>query len=682
MLPPLVAVLLLFMAAPHGARGALTLDTTSCSGSGLGFGTAVGPTSRVTAADCTIGFGNDTGAVQVRLYQGDGAGAAMTGIADYAPGAQDWTTGASTFGACLRAVSGSPTTSWTVPGDAACDVGNADPWNPVAATSGASGSVVAELATGTYTAALRFGVRTGATQTAGAYSAPLVVEVLQPTPPAPANTALPVISGTATAGQVLTTTDGTWTGSPGSYTYQWRRCNAAGASCVDIAGASASTRTLVAADVDATLRVVVTATNGSGSTPATSVQTAGIAGIAPTAGTAAVSGTATSGQVLTASAGGSWTPGTPAGTTTYAWRRCNAAGAACATIAGQTASTYTLTSLDVDATVRAVITSTNTCTTGCGPASATSPQTALVAGVAPTAGTLTAAGVAGKGQTLTAAPVGWTSGSPTATDTYQWRRCDAAGASCVDIVGATAVSYVVAAADLDATIRVVMTRANSCTSGCGTVSLTSPQTAVVTAIVNVVDATTVINGTIIGTVLPAGTQAGDLLVVVVTTRDGSSQNIQEFGSTDFTKYRQSNNSNRVAIAIFYRVVTGGESPSYQFNWGTSRGATATIMRVTGADPALPIGGYSEAFGTSAAQTAPSIPGTDPRSLLIATFAVRFPTSSYTPPAGMTEVLDQQTADITTEVDTQQWLAGGATGTRQATGYNDDWVAQMVWINPV
>ena len=40
---------------------------------------------------------------------------------------------------------------------------------------------------------------------------------------APVNTVAPVISGTTTLGSVLTTTNGTWTNSPTSYTYQWKR---------------------------------------------------------------------------------------------------------------------------------------------------------------------------------------------------------------------------------------------------------------------------------------------------------------------------------------------------------------------------------------------------------------------------------------------------------------------------
>ena len=97
----------------------------------------------------------------------------------------------------------------------------------------------------------------------------------------PANTAAPTISGTAQQGETLTESDGTWTGTPPiSYTRQWRRCDAAGASCTDIAGATGTSYTLVAADVGTTIRVRVTATNSGGSVPADSSATAVVAAAA------------------------------------------------------------------------------------------------------------------------------------------------------------------------------------------------------------------------------------------------------------------------------------------------------------------------------------------------------------------------------------------------------------------
>src|SRR5205807_25938 len=60
----------------------------------------------------------------------------------------------------------------------------------------------------------------------------------------PANTAPPSISGTTTDGQTLTAANGTWSGTPGSYSYQWQSCDAAGGNCQSIQGATASTYTL------------------------------------------------------------------------------------------------------------------------------------------------------------------------------------------------------------------------------------------------------------------------------------------------------------------------------------------------------------------------------------------------------------------------------------------------------
>jgi hypothetical protein len=92
-------------------------------------------------------------------------------------------------------------------------------------------------------------------------------------PPPPANTGLPTLSGAAVEGQTLTTTNGSWSGSPTGYSYAWEDCNSSGASCTTINSAIASTYTLTSGDVGQTTRSVVTATNAGGSTAASSAQT-------------------------------------------------------------------------------------------------------------------------------------------------------------------------------------------------------------------------------------------------------------------------------------------------------------------------------------------------------------------------------------------------------------------------
>ncbi len=95
---------------------------------------------------------------------------------------------------------------------------------------------------------------------------------------APALTTPPTIAGTAGVGQTLTANPGTWTGAAITYAYAWQRCDADGAGCVPIAGASAATYVVADADAGGTLRVVVTATNPSGVASGTSVPSALVPG--------------------------------------------------------------------------------------------------------------------------------------------------------------------------------------------------------------------------------------------------------------------------------------------------------------------------------------------------------------------------------------------------------------------
>lgn len=75
----------------------------------------------------------------------------------------------------------------------------------------------------------------------------------------PINLVLPVITGTAAAGNVLTCSTGTWTGTtPITYTYQWYK----GVS--QISGETASTYTVVTGDVGSVISCRVTATNSVG----------------------------------------------------------------------------------------------------------------------------------------------------------------------------------------------------------------------------------------------------------------------------------------------------------------------------------------------------------------------------------------------------------------------------------
>jgi Right handed beta helix region len=130
--------------------------------------------------------------------------------------------------------------------------------------------------------------------------------VTAPAPPtAPSNTAPPTISGQTAQGQTLTTTNGTWSGNPTAFAYQWQDCNSSGASCTGIAGATSPSYTLKSSDVNDTIRSVVTATNAGGSGSATAGQTAVVTAPSTGGGGCALNATPSTfaSQVSAASAG-------------------------------------------------------------------------------------------------------------------------------------------------------------------------------------------------------------------------------------------------------------------------------------------------------------------------------------------------------------------------------------------
>jgi hypothetical protein len=113
--------------------------------------------------------------------------------------------------------------------------------------------------------------------TAASRATPVVVSKTSSNPPQigpPVVRSLPTLEGEAREEKTLTAKSGEWDGrSPITFSYQWRLCKGDGTGCADIAGQSASTYTVRAADVNNTLRVRVTATNPDGSATAASTAT-------------------------------------------------------------------------------------------------------------------------------------------------------------------------------------------------------------------------------------------------------------------------------------------------------------------------------------------------------------------------------------------------------------------------
>jgi hypothetical protein len=199
-----------------------------------------------------------------------------------------------------------------------------------------------------------------------------------------------------------------------------------------------------------------------------------------TASPPAISGQAYVGRTLSVS-NGTWT-NSPS-RFTYQWLRCDAHGNNCNQLTGETSRTYKVQKADIDNTLLADVTAVN----GDGSATANSKPTDVVSdAVAPkTNAQPTVVGTAQVGQSLVAKLGTYTGGRPSSY-TFRWQRCDAAGATCSNIPGATGQSYGVVNADVDRKLRVQVNASNPY----GTETSLSDVTATVTAVPQVVHVTT------------------------------------------------------------------------------------------------------------------------------------------------------------------------------------------------
>jgi hypothetical protein len=141
----------------------------------------------------------------------------------------------------------------------------------------------------------------------------------------------------------------------------------------------------------------------------------------------------------------------------YQWLRCDSKGNNCSKIAGETDRTYHLTNADLGHTILVLVTASNRD----GDQTANSHPTDVVTrAIAPAGQTPPAiAGTPIVGGTLSADAGSYTGGA-VGRYLFQWRRCDAAGEACVDIVGATGQTYGVRNADEGRTLRVEVTARN------------------------------------------------------------------------------------------------------------------------------------------------------------------------------------------------------------------------------
>jgi hypothetical protein len=175
---------------------------------------------------------------------------------------------------------------------------------------------------------------------------------------APANTTPPNVSGTAKVGSTLTVSNGTWSNSPTSYTYQWQRCSSS-TSCTNISNAVGQSYVVRQADGGFQIRADVTATNADGQSTAHSNMTSTISatGAPVNTGRPSITGDAIVGHTLTAE-NGTWS--NAPSSFRYQWAQCDRFGGACVEIPGATGKTYGVRFSDVSGTLRVDVTARNT----------------------------------------------------------------------------------------------------------------------------------------------------------------------------------------------------------------------------------------------------------------------------------------------------------------------------------
>ncbi|HEX4679252.1 MAG TPA: hypothetical protein VH210_08660 [Gaiellaceae bacterium] len=292
----------------------------------------------------------------------------------------------------------------------------------------------------------------------------------------------PSAVGAPVVGQRLTALRGTWSGSGTiSYHYQWYRCDSNAAHCTSVHGATGPSYKLVAADATRTIGLTVNATDSSG----TASGYAGAVGlVAPATATFVstvqpmVTGTAQQGRTLQVD-NGAWSKSPTS--FTYSWLRCNQNGRVCMSIAGATTASYVATAADAGHAVIVLVTASSGSATAAALSAAatstpgstgTTTTTTRTQGPKSTAAPAVSGG-ASQGSQLTATPGTWT-GSGTISYAYQWYRCDAAGAHCSSVHGATAATYKLGTQDVTHTMGLTVNASDSAGKASAYASLVGP----------------------------------------------------------------------------------------------------------------------------------------------------------------------------------------------------------------
>jgi serine protease AprX len=304
----------------------------------------------------------------------------------------------------------------------------------------------------------KYTLRVSARSGAGAY----FVDVSGATLSQAGNVAPPTIAGVTREGEILRAQPGAWSGGlPLDFAFQWLRCDGAGGACSPIPGIAGAEYQLTSGDIDATIRVSVTATNRAGSSSASSAQTGLVVPVPPrNVDPPSIVGTARDGGSLQAGRG-SWNS-SRALTIAYQWLRCRPGGGSCSEIPGATAATFGLGPADIGQSITVTVTAANaggreSVTATPVSVGARRPEIATLPGIA---------GSARTGALLRAEEGTWTGTRPLKYR-LRWERCGYNGRGCEPIRATTGRKYRVRANDAGTRLRLRVRASNSALPGGG-----------------------------------------------------------------------------------------------------------------------------------------------------------------------------------------------------------------------
>lgn len=168
---------------------------------------------------------------------------------------------------------------------------------------------------------------------------------------------------------------------------------------------------------------------------------------------------------------------------------------------------------------------------------------------------------------------------------------------------------------------------------------------------------------------PSGVLAGDLLLVVITKEKGSQTTYNT--PNGWTLISNTNNSDRIGMTTYYRIVGSNEPSSYSFirNSSTSSGLyTASITVIRGVNPNDPLGNTNTSTGNSSTHASPAVTGSL-GSLVVSLHTVNSTSAQTQSGTNMTERFQYRNGSNATWsqfMGTFETTVAGNTGTRTTT----------------